>query len=347
MIVLHRYPHWEAYLRDVVGVQYPPSCVAPLLVNRNDFVHPGWHSVLDNTNAIRQNFGAAIYNQYFPLYEDPSIQRNSFATLGEGCGRLGNSTGAGAGADAGDLNLWECSFLPLTNCSMPLELTQCLNRSCRDSPQQLNVDYGSTLLTSATIDGRLVVTQTTNPALRESHRTPQNGFTPPEKRPSQLWSRRIPNSAFLHRAPYDLSLASHVCESQQNVCIKPLEMAFTQLFLLRRSAYFRARVAKLLHAMRTRGQGDSGEPPRRDTGCGYFGPTESCVAAHVRRGDRVLYVKGTGAAINMTQYCRNMTSSNVCIQEESTYRVLGTLCSLLCALCSVLFSANCAVSQPK
>ena len=76
------------------------------------------------------------------------------------------------------------------------------------------------------------------------------------------------------------------------------EMAFSYAFLLRKSFFYRSRVAKILHAFRN--------PPPGEK---RLKASASCVAVHLRRGDRVL---GLPKDINYTEYCYNSSHNLLC-----------------------------------
>ena len=74
--------------------------------------------------------------------------------------------------------------------------------------------------------------------------------------------------------------------------------AFMYAFLLRKSALYRSRVAKILHTFRN--------PPAGER---RLNASASCVAVHLRRGDRIVHVpKNT----NFTEYCYNTTHNLPC-----------------------------------
>jgi hypothetical protein len=105
---------------------------------------------------------------------------------------------------------------------------------------------------------------------------------------------------FMYTLPYDrnLALKNKIQE------INHMEATFNFNFLLRPNAFYRSKIDTLIHSFRV-----NSSP--------HFNASASCVAAHVRRGDRIKNI----ANINMTQWCFNATrktdaKQNLCLNED-------------------------------
>lgn len=80
-------------------------------IGRQSCIHPGWGSVIENYNkATTLDIGR--FN-VFSVHHISSVP-NAFMTP----------------SDCALVNVWECAFLPLTNCSLPTVVTSCRSQEC-------------------------------------------------------------------------------------------------------------------------------------------------------------------------------------------------------------------------
>ena len=292
-VTLSRYPFWEHALRLVTATQFPydpekDACGSmSATVGQQSCVHPGWHSVTDNYNMARGNRQFDIFAIFFPIFDQPVLQggNNSFISLSD-C--------------PNNPNQWTCAFLPLTNCTLPAEITDCHSRTCKEDNF-----YFSSLLFPANSSGVRVKRESLHASM-------------PVTRSSQILHQSLKHgSEFLYMMPYDRSVFH--ARAVESVMNSPESILFIFLFMIRKTYLYRQRIAALLHTFRSssavRNQGK------------FLSPSTPCVAAHVRRGDRVMYIEATHKPINMTEYCYNASLPRTagkpppeCLSEENTMR---------------------------
>eukprot|EP00597_Dinobryon_sp_UTEXLB2267_P001425 CAMPEP_0170066564 /NCGR_PEP_ID=MMETSP0019_2-20121128/6216_1 /TAXON_ID=98059 /ORGANISM="Dinobryon sp., Strain UTEXLB2267" /LENGTH=570 /DNA_ID=CAMNT_0010273689 /DNA_START=425 /DNA_END=2137 /DNA_ORIENTATION=+ len=294
-VILQRYPLWEEKLRLIAATQFPSDpnmqnvCSSmSATIGRQSCVHPGWHSVTDNYNVARSNRQFDIFAIFFPIYDQPVVNggNNSFMSVSD-C--------------PNNPNQWTCAFLPMTNCTLPTFITECNNRTC------MNTDnfYFSALLFPADATGKLV------------EKTTLQGSTPITSAAKALHLVQEHRSEFLYMMPYNQR--GYRPATIEDIMNSPEALAFVFLFMIRKTYLYRQRIALLLHTFRSISSTAKGGSKTPSTST----PFAPCVAAHVRRGDRVMYVEKTHKAINMTEFCFNASLPRVtgapqpqCINEK-------------------------------
>lgn len=213
-------------------------------------------------------FPFAVSTVYVPYLSDVTHQQNAFITIASpnktssqsDCPAFNHSDVHGKGSDT-----WQCAFLSPTTCPLPLRVTACKHSSCI---LEQNTGF-SLFLDRADPSGQVL-----NASDLESH-----GKLPatPEQRNHSQHTTAPP---FLFALPHNLSyVKSHFNATRQ--CLyshaDATSSAFIYGFLLRKSAFYRSRVAKIVHQFRA-------------ASVPHFNASFPCVAVHLRRGDRVMRV---------------------------------------------------------
>lgn len=289
-VILQRYPLWEEKLRLIAATQFPSDphlqnvCNSmSATIGRQSCVHPGWHSVTDNYNGARGNRQFDIFAIFFPIYDHPVVNG-------------GNNSFISVSDCPNNPNQWTCAFLPMTNCTLPTFITACNNRKC------MNTDnfYFSALLFPANATGKLV------------EKNSLQGSTPITSAAKALHEIQEHRSEFLYMMPYNPH--GFRPATIEDIMNSPEGLIFIFLFMMRKTYLYRQRIALLLHTFRSISS---------SRGKTSLTPSTPCVAAHVRRGDRVMYVEKTHKAINMTEFCFNASLPRVegqpqpqCINER-------------------------------
>jgi len=334
-VSLRRWPLWDSALRLLGAVQYPSEArcgQAAVTVGRKGCVHPGWHSVVTNYDMARGSRPFDPFAVFVPLQPNPKPgagATNAFMTA-EDCspGRSRSADIEWPGPGPEEVNLWTCAFLPPTNCSLPRLVTQCKERACMaDNAHFSSLFYPANSSGSAANRTRAPLLPPSQPFSDQVSFLHQVGddalpacllgtalsalsdlFTGQE-------SGRLPRC--LAMLPFDKRALNH---SSFPAPADPSQL-FTFLLLLRQAYFYRSRISERLHALRLR-------TLRASNGSSW--PWTPCVAAHVRRGDRVMYSKA-GLAVNMTAYCLNASLSspaNRCVDERDRLRPCPALSSL-------------------
>ena len=305
VVILQRYPYWEGNLRLITATQFPydanlDACGAmSVSVGRQSCVHPGWHSVTDNYNMARGNRQFDIFSIFFPIYAAPIGQaNNSFMSVSD-C--------------PNNPNQWTCAFLPMTNCTLPWLITDCRNRTC----QQDN-SYFSSLLFPANDRGNFVAREQLKPS------------EPVTSAAKALHSRQRAGDEFLYMLPYNRT--AFIANTVENIMNSPDAIIFIFFFMIRKTYLYRQRTAALLHTIRSTTTTTAANTNNHGK---FLSPTTPCIAAHVRRGDRVMYIEATHKPINMIEYCHNASLPRIagqpppqCITEHGTLHECPALAGL-------------------
>eukprot|EP00597_Dinobryon_sp_UTEXLB2267_P001346 CAMPEP_0170060958 /NCGR_PEP_ID=MMETSP0019_2-20121128/2709_1 /TAXON_ID=98059 /ORGANISM="Dinobryon sp., Strain UTEXLB2267" /LENGTH=473 /DNA_ID=CAMNT_0010266675 /DNA_START=382 /DNA_END=1801 /DNA_ORIENTATION=+ len=291
-VILERYlVEWENYWRYLVSVQYPPNALdcarMPVLVGKNSCIHPGWFSVLAFYTLTHSQFPFAVSTVYVPYLSDVAYQQNAFITITSpnktasqvDCPTYNHSDVHGKGSDT-----WQCAFLAPTSCPLPLRVTACKHSSCI-----LEQNTGFSLF----LDRAAPSGQVLNATDMDSY-----GKAPVTEQQRNL-SEHTAAPPFLFALPHNLSYARTYYNSTQRCMYSHADAtssAFIYGFLLRKSAFYRSRVAKIVHQFRA-------------ASVPHFNASFPCVAVHLRRGDRIMRVP---QGVNFTEYCYNTTHGLQC-----------------------------------
>ena len=105
----------EGYLRRTAKIQFPPEKVCNItLLNVGRLIDNGWASMMALYGYARGNANYAIFAPYISKTnspeEDTIFAHHSFCPT--------------------EKNKWNCAFLPTTNCTFPLAITECKSREC-------------------------------------------------------------------------------------------------------------------------------------------------------------------------------------------------------------------------
>jgi len=265
-IVLDRVHHWfERELRLLSNRQYrtAENCAkAPLNVGRSDIVHPGWFPVLSFYTNAQGHIPFSVFSIYVSYQNDPN-DSPAFIT-GSDCPAI--------------LNKWECAFLKTTNCSLPKLLTDCRGSQCvRALPEAVST---TVLFDSASKDANVV-----HPGSKEHKalKAMANEAIPQSEELLQ-WL----NSSDLYPRPVDKKYLRPFKDSMPWSGFLAAGAFPFMRFIFRPNAFYRSHIARLLD--------------RFFRNNNEFHRTDRCVAAHVRRGDRIIDLKGENVA-NITEYC--------------------------------------------
>lgn len=290
IVILQRYPYWEEQLRLIAATQFPYD--ASLNACGAMSVTVGRQScVHPGWHSVTDNYNMARGNRQFDIF---SI---FFPIYAEPIGQANNSFMSVSDCP-NNPNQWTCAFLPMTNCTMPWLITDCRNRTC-----QGDNFYFSSLLYPANDSGRLVVRDQLKPSV------------PVTSTARALHRLQKPGSEFLYMLPYNRTVFK--AKTIENIMNSPESIIFIFYVMIRKTYLYRQRTAALLHTLRT------------TVAAHYHGkflsPTTPCVAAHVRRGDRVMYIEATHKPINMLEFCHNASQPRIdgkpkpqCINEHGT-----------------------------
>jgi len=267
-IVLDRVHHWfERELRLLSNRQYRTSanCAkAPLNVGRSDIIHPGWFPVLSFYTNAQGHIPFSVFSIYVSYQNDPN-DSPAFIT-GSDCPTI--------------LNKWECGFLKTTNCSLPKLLTDCRGSDCvRALPQAVST---TVLFDSASRDGNVVL-----PGSPEHKALKAMASEPiPQSEELKQWL----NSSDLFPRPTEKKYLRPFKDSVPWSGFLAAGAFPFMRFIFRPNAFYRSHIARLLDRFF---QSSSNE---------LFHRSDRCVAAHVRRGDRIINPQKENVA-NMTEYC--------------------------------------------
>lgn len=272
-VVLERYLiEWENYWRYLVSVQYPSHALdcarMPVLVGKNSCIHPGWFSVLSFYTFTHSQFPFAISTVYVPYLSDVTHQQNAFITISSpnktvfqaDCPAYNHSDINGKGSDT-----WQCAFLSPTSCPLPLRVTSCKHSSCI-----LEQNTGFSLYLNQAAPSGEVLNATDIDSYGKA----------PVTEEQRSHSHHTAAPPFLFTLPHNLTYAQAYFKSTQHCMYSHSDAtssAFIYGFLLRKSAFYRSRVAKIVHQFRA-------------ASVPHFNSSFPCVAVHLRRGDRIMRV---------------------------------------------------------
>lgn len=233
-------------------------------------VHPGWGFVLRSYASVHVDHMYAIWSVFF---HSPvgAVQDNAWITPSEGdCGTVRNK--------------WECAFLPSSNCSLPLEVTDCDHKHCNDYSNA----WLSTVFSRADPDGKSL-----SPHAREViNALGKEPITEEQRRLTSLAALAGPPSFLQASSPSSASFAPDPTLDHDELMADPSAAIFALAFLLRQNAFYRSEVARLLSGSILLHEEEA--------------PEGECVVAHLRRGDRLV----VGA--DPREYCANMTAGRLC-----------------------------------
>jgi len=198
------------------------------------------------------------------------------------------------------LNKWECAFLKTTNCSFPKLLTDCRAPQCvRALPEAVST---TVLFDSASRDANFVL-----PGSKEHKALKAMANTPiPMSSELQQWL----NSSDLYARPTEKKyLRPFKDDVPWNGFLAAGAFPFMR-FIFRQTAFYRSHIARLLD---------------RFFRTNELRPSDRCVAAHVRRGDRIINLEGSNVA-NMTEYCyKHRHDHGRCLNRRAHCYTLTTL----------------------
>jgi hypothetical protein len=280
-IILDRYHQdYEDYLKLVSSVQFPDheTCLStPFMLNRKGCDHPGWASVLGMYYLLHSEmpFGiTSIYvsNSNFVNQSTPFVSPEDCPTL---------------------KNRWECTFLPTTNCSLPTFIKDCFSQNCVG--QYPDSTYFSAVFTNMSDDAVYLS--------REHNETEYKRMVQIAKTPRNMQQtnyshqyNRIPGLQYL--VPRSLAVVPATGELDfQLITVAVGQVLFNNIYL-RKNSFYRFKIQEYYKEFYER-------YPFLRREMNYFQPAETefrCIAAHVRRGDRIVYGE------NMTDYCKTHQS---------------------------------------
>jgi hypothetical protein len=292
--------NYEPFLYHFGLIQYPDeeTCQkTPMILNRNNPVHPGWTGVLS----------MYIYSIFELPYAITAIYVSQSNKVNENTGFIDSKDDC-----PNHKNKWECSFLRSTNCSLPLFLTNCSKINCIAEIPESNF-YFSSLYTNFTNSASHIMHSEENlefDGLKTLSQLPRNekqslysSKTPLARNPPPLTYRLPPadsdhqillnekkqqhhhHKSSLSETGYvaDISAAAEV-ETPPPLPLLTMgnrEFLYEQYFT-RPNGFYRYKINELLQQFYSLHSLNS---------------SSRCIAAHIRRGDRSLY------GMNMTSYC--------------------------------------------
>ena len=280
IIVFSRVQHeFEHNLRILSAIQNPDShdiCAAtPLLLIHRDFKHPGWYSMLVQYTSVHVQLPYAVSAVY--VSNENSVHDSTSFITAEDCPNI--------------VNKWECAFLPITNCTLPSVVSNCQGHDC-----VLNV-----------VDDSIGVTAVFDKASEAGVNLPRSALQSDEKSKEYLNFQsvvlRTKNPPLVnkkliaaieeskrHKQPYMKYLKPYNPSAAPFQSMMFVDFDFyTYGLLLRPSAFYRSRIAQVIHEFRQENN---------------FQSSDRCVAAQIRRGDRVLADK------NITAFCLDPVNRN-------------------------------------
>lgn len=173
-------------------------------------------------------------------------------------------------------NKWECMFLPMSNCTLPRQLTSCKYRECLPRP------WEGQFFSNASQDGTMI-SEIEEPEFIERHAHLRTKI-------KYLGENKcVEINSMFSRFPTTVTSNTTVLKSS---CLTNRVMTlFTFGIYLRFNYMMRSRIAQRMFEFRAKQS-----PP--------FGPSLPCVAAHIRMGDRNI------ANTDMVEWCRNCSVVN-------------------------------------
>jgi hypothetical protein len=279
-IILDRYHQdYEDYLKLVSSVQFPDpdTCLTtPFMLNRKGGDHPGWASVLGMYYLLHSEMPFGITSIY--VSNSNFVNQSTAFISSEDCPTLKNR--------------WECAFLPTTNCSLPTFIKDCFSQNCVS--QYPDSTYFSVVFTNMSDDAVYLSrehNETEYKRIAQIAKSPRNI----QQTNYSLQYNRIPGLQYL--VP-----RSSVVPATGKLDVQLITVAIGQVlldnFYLRKNSFYRFKIQEYYKEFYER-------YPFFRREMNYFHPAERefrCIAAHVRRGDRIVYGE------NMTDYCKTHQS---------------------------------------
>lgn len=268
-IILERYPsEWDPFWSYLAAVNFPNSKTcsnSSILVGRSSCVHPGWFSVLSFYRITQAQHPYAVKTVFFPMFNDSEHENQNAWITDSDC-------------PSTVTNRWNCAFLPTTNCTTPAIVTDCTNKTCK---REHNAGF-SLLLNRADATGEVVPKD----LVKFFGRVP-GGKLPPNT------SESLPSA--YGTLPYDTSYVEQHAKKRDLLNIVDLSnAAYSHLFLVRKTAFYRSKIAALIHKFR------NGSHP-------HFPASAACVAVQIRRGDRAI-----PGHIDPVEWCYNASHKLPC-----------------------------------
>jgi len=263
VIVLDRMKHgYESRLRVLAALNFPVSkriCAeSPMVVNRKDFYHPGWASILGAYGIAHKELPFAITAMYV------SLQNN-----------VNDSTAFISGSDCPTVkNKWACAFLETTSCPVPNIISTCTTPKCVQNIVGDTLWSSAVFNASAQVATKVIRGGTLGKPYREAKEKAQklpsgNGHLSSEV----ALSHRTPNTKMQYIDPYNTTLAPF-----QNIFLNPDGDFFIRSYILRYNYFYRSQMAHSIKELQTTQN---------------FSSSDRCVAAQIRRGDRTARVNIT------------------------------------------------------
>lgn len=201
-----------------------------------------------------------------------------------------------AAFDCNQVNKWTCSFLPTTTCSIPNTIVQCQDVECLQTETKSVI--WSVLSETASPNGTLILSSNESLSAKYGHKVPSHLLN--------VWTGVPTVPPFRYILPSDP--AYRKVYKPYNA-FSSVEAIFALSFLMRPNAFYRNKIHRVMHELHSRDEN--------------FSSTTPCVAAHIRRGDRIHY------GINMTAWCNNAThdsmTQNVSLHYQCMYPSALTL----------------------
>jgi hypothetical protein len=241
---------WEPHIRFIGSIQYPPPEIChetPLIVGKEDCIHPGWGAVFGMYGSLNRIFPYSILAPYVSISNDP-LQNTAFIK-GSDC--------------PNEFNKWLCAFLPTTNCSLPSVVTDCRSDHCIPP---VNYDAGA-VYTHADRDGELINLRESTDEIRLKYQTEIHSPLSKELAAKQYFI----HPQFKYIMPYNRTWYEIMKDDVHDAYAE--HAGFNMYLLLRMNSWYRSQVSHYIRSYRA-----STSP--------YFHPNDECVAIHIRRGDR-------------------------------------------------------------
>lgn len=241
---------WEPHIRFIGSIQYPPPDICretPLIVGKEDCIHPGWGAVFGMYGSLKRIFPYAVVAPYVSISNDP-LQNTAFIK-GSDC--------------PSEFNKWHCAFLPTTNCSLPSVVTDCRTDHCIPP---VNYDAGA-VYTHADRDGELINLRQSTDEVRLKYQTEIHSPLSKELASKQYFI----HPQFKYIMPFNRTWYEIMKDDVHDAYAE--YAGFNMYFLLRMNSWYRSQVSHYIRSYRA-----STSP--------YFHPNSDCVAIHIRRGDR-------------------------------------------------------------
>lgn len=175
-----------------------------------------------------------------------------------------------------EVNKWECAFLPVFNCTLPDFITKCHEHNCVQ-------DIYFQMLSNSSKNAQIVYE---NKDVELLHHIGATQASPPTPRNAELWAK-----ADLPKPTYRLSPKNTTKIRDTHGVHYGLQL---NNFLFRFNSFYRSLIDLTFRSLET----------RDNIRLSDFGTKEFCVAAHIRRGDRINYEK------NITQHCKENPNDN-------------------------------------